>query len=179
MFLEYNMNGNQNSDGTWGDPRQAQTVGALFIALQNQALFQSDNYVDSMAMWDIMTDGNYGAVGNHQFGGDLTKITMQGWYLGYAGQMMEGKDCPVAMTGLNNVKVWASLTNTGFALQIVNYDQNNAVVVSPTFGRPTKGPFKRVDIGKSNQDAPVSAPTSVNTLNIPSEGIVLVSGGLA
>jgi hypothetical protein len=180
MFLEYNMNGNQNPDGTWGDPRQAQPMGAIFIALQTQALFQSDGYVDSMAMWDIISNGNYGAVGNHQSNGDMTKITPQGWYLGNAGQMMEGKDCPVITSGLSKIKVWASLTATGFALQIVNYNTaGGAITVMPSLGRPTKGPFKRVDIGKDNPNAVTTAPPSVNSLSVPSEGIVLITGGLA
>jgi hypothetical protein len=177
-YNEYNMNGSQGPDGVWGDSRQGGFIGLMYVAIQLPALFRSDAHVDYMAMWDAVYDGNYGAVGNHQMGGDPTKITLQGWYLGLGGQMLPGQEITVS-SNLGNLYSMSTINPNGFAAQFVNADTSTARDLVPAFiGRTVKGPYTVVTMGKSNAQPVTSHPTDLSRFPVPSESVVLVSGGL-
>jgi hypothetical protein len=177
-YNEYNMNGNPQADGVWGDPRQASHIGLVFVALQLPSLFRSDDHVEYMAMWDAVYDGNYGAVANHQMGEDPTRITLQGYYLGLGGQMLPGDEVAVT-SDFDNFYAMATITPTGFAAQFVNADLGTVRDVVPGFaGRAVRGPFTVVTMGKNNAEPATTHPSDLSRIPVPSESVVLISGGL-
>jgi hypothetical protein len=92
---------------------------------------------------------------------------------------MPGDEVTVS-TDLANLYAMATITPTGFAMQIVNSDLSTVRDIVPGFaGRTPQGPYTVVTMGKSNAQPVTSHPDDLARFPVPSESVVLVSGGLA
>ena len=171
-LLEYNM------DGLPGDePRQATYVGAIYESLLLTQALRSDEGFTMAGLWDAVGDSYYGVVGNEASGYDNSVITAQGYYLGYAGQHMGGAELS-ASSSLSKLQVLATKSGSQLAIQLVNYDTSTDRTVSVGLDGCLASSVSRWELGKSAGTPAASTLTSLSSVSVPSESIVILTATL-
>jgi hypothetical protein len=178
-LLEYNMNGDEQPDGSYGLPVQGTIVGAVYVALLLTQAFASDTNFTMAAMWDLVSDSNYGAIGNLQNKGDYNTIDEQGRYLHQAAQLMPGPQVQAA-TSAPDLQVAATASGQSFALQLVNYNlsEQQSPAITLTGGTPS-GPITRWELSARYPGGHTSSVTSLAKVPLPAQSIVILTGTTA
>lgn len=174
-LLEYNMNSAQQPDGSYGLPLQGTSQGAVYVALLLTQGFMSDTNFPLAAMWDLVSDSNYGAIGNAQENGNDADIDPQGLYLREAASVLPGKQV-AASTTLPNLQILATRPGSGLSIQIVNYDttENQSVTIQIQ-GGSISGTFRRWELSAANPSGAVSYVNELANVSVPSESIVILT----
>jgi hypothetical protein len=175
-LLEYNMNGCQQPDGTYGLPAQGTIVGAVYVALLLTQAFTSDSRFTMGGLWDLVADSNYGAIGNAQDGTNYHAIDEQGWYLRQAAQFMPGHQV-LATTTAPDLQVLATRTSQRYSVQLVNYGlhKEQPVAVSVT-GRIPGSQVTRWEISARYPNGHLSTAASLARVSLPPNSIVILTG---
>jgi hypothetical protein len=175
-LLEYNMNGGQQPDGTWGLPAQGTIVGAVYAALLLSRAFTSDARFTMGGLWDLVGDSNYGAIGNAQDGTSYRAIDEQGRYLSQAARLLPGQQV-LSSTTAPDLQVLAARSDGRFCVQLVNY----AVEVEQSVAISVKGqqPGSRVarwELSAAHPGGHATTLTSLARVVLPPESVVILSG---
>jgi hypothetical protein len=175
-LLEYNMNGNEQPDGTFGLPGQGAITGAVYAALLLTQAFFSDSRFTMGALWDLVANSNYGVIGNAQHQGNYHTIDEQGWYLRQAARLMPGRQV-AATTTLPDLQVLATRSGQRFSVQLVNYSltKERTVAISVE-GRRPGSPVTSWELSARHPAGRVSSKASLPRVSLPSESIVILNG---
>lgn len=175
-LLEYNLNGNPQSDGLFGLPAQGTIAGAVYVALLVTQAFTSDDHFTMSALWDLIANSNYGAIGNTGDGGRLRSIDEQGWYLRHAAQLMPGQQVP-GTTAATGLQVLATRQDRRFSIQLVNYNLGDELHVSVAArGRAPESKVTRWELSKRFPSGHSGAITSLSRVVLPPQSVVILSG---
>jgi hypothetical protein len=175
-LLEYNMNGFPQPNGTYGDPAQGTITGAVYIALLLTRAFDSDRRFTMGGLWDLLTDSYYGAIGNAWDSGSYRAIDEQGWYLREAARLMPGQQAGVVSSG-SDLQVIATASELRFSLQFVNFNLERAQsVATEIIGRQPGTPVRRWELSARYPAGHSSAITSVASVPVPAQSIVILNG---
>jgi hypothetical protein len=173
---EFNMDGNPGEE-----PRQTTHIGMLYIDLLLTASYKQDPMFTMGGLWDMYADGNYGVVENNLFGGDPSRITPQGQFLGYAGKNLYGPEVATSTT-LSNLELLATKPSPGtFCIKLTNYSMTTDITDAITLvgGAPT-GTITRWELGNANQvNAAIGVQASLSSVSIPRASTVMLSGTFA
>ncbi len=175
-LLEFNMNANPQPDGLFGLPSQGTAAGAVYVALLLTQAFASDARFAMSALWDLISDSYYGAIGNARSGDRLSAIDPQGWYLREAAQVLPGQQVrgTTAATGL---QVLATRQARGFSIQLVNYNLGSELAVSVTArGRTPGRKVTRWELSKRFPGGHRSTITSLSRVVLPPQSVVMLTG---
>lgn len=177
-LLEYNMNGEPQPDGSYGLPIQGTVPGAVYVALLLTQSFMSDPNFAMAGIWDLVSDSNYGVIGNSQQDGDLRDIDPQGVYLRQSAQQLPGAQI-AASTTLANLQILATRSGSGLSIQMVNYDTaaSQSVTVKVQ-GGPAGGLFRRWELSAAHPSGSTSHVNGLTNLAVPSQSIVILSSGV-
>jgi hypothetical protein len=175
-LLEYNMNGGQQPDGTYGLPAQGTITGAVYVALLITQAFASDPSFAMGGLWDLVGDSNYGAIGNAQDESSYAAIDEQGWYLRQASRLMPGQQV-LATTTVPDLQVLATRSGRRFSIQFVNYnlDQEQPVAISMN-GWMAGSPVLRWELSADYPNGQLSTTASLARVPLPPQSIVILSG---
>ncbi len=175
-LLEYNLNGDEQPNGTWGLPAQGTVVGAVYVALLLTQAFASDARCTMGALWDLIADSNYGVIGNIHDQGRYRAIDPQGWYLSQASRLMPGQQVP-ASTNAANLQVLATRNGRHFAIQLVNYNlrAGRSVTVSVA-GKPPGHQVARWELSARYPAGYTSTLASLGRLRLPPQSVTIVTG---
>jgi hypothetical protein len=175
-LLEYNMNGGQQANGTYGLPAQGTITGAVYVALLLTRAFVSDPGFTMSGLWDLVANSNYGVIGNAQDKASYHAIDEQGRYLREAARVMPGRQV-LATTTVPDLQVLATKSDGRFSIQLVNYSlrkaQSAAVRVT---GRTAGSPVMRWELSAPHPNGHVSATASLTRVTLPPQSIVILSG---
>lgn len=175
-LLEYNMNGFPHPDGIFGIPAQGAITGAVYVALLLTRSFDSDPRFTMGAMWDLVTDSYYGAIGNVRDKGNLVDIDPQGWYLRQAARLLPGRQARVVTSG-SHLQVLATASDLRFSLQLVNYNlSQEQSVVTEVIGRQPGTAVERWELSARYPSGHVSTVTSLAHVPVPAQSIVILNG---
>jgi hypothetical protein len=175
-LLEYNMNGCQQPDGTWGLPAQGTITGAVYVALLLTRAFTSDPKFTMAGLWDLIADSNYGTIGNEQDGARYSSIDEQGWYLRQAARLMPGQQVHCATTA-PDLQLLASTTGPHYSIQLVNYNLSAARTVTVTVkGATPKDQISRWELSSRYPNGHPSAVSGLARVTLPAQSIVIVHG---
>jgi hypothetical protein len=174
-LLEYNMNGGQQPDGTYGLPAQGTIVGAVYAALLLTQAFTSDSSFTMGGLWDLVADSNFGAIGNAQDGTSYHAIDEQGWYLRQAAQLMPGHQV-LATTTAPGLQVLATRTSRRYSVQLVNYGHKERTVAVSVNGRMPGGQVTRWELSARYPNGHLSTMTSLARVPLPPSSVVILSG---
>src|SRR5690348_3740893 len=97
----------------------------MYSALMTTASFKTVNGWEFATVWDYTNDGGFGVIGNQFDGGDMTRIDVQGWYLGKACNTMIGQEVATSTT-LANLLLLGCKSGNNFAIQIINYNTSGS-----------------------------------------------------
>jgi len=185
-LLEYNMNGEEQPDGTYGLPIQGTIAGAVYVALLLTQGFISDTNFAMGGMWDLVSDSNYGAIGNAAQNGNDRAIDPQGQYLREAAHTVPGEQV-AASTTMTNLQILATHDGSSLSIQLVNYDTANSQSVTLQLRAGSKfdmgggsspwGIFRRWELSAAHPYGYVSYVNSLSNVTVPSEGIVILTAG--
>jgi hypothetical protein len=131
------------------------------------------------AMWDLVSDSNYGVIGNAQNQNNYSKIDEQGWYLAKAAHLMPGHQVR-ATTAAANLQVLASTRGKSFSIQLVNC--NLTQTLSPAIalsGGTLSGPVTRWELSTRYPNGHTSTTASLAQVQLPPQSIVILSGNTA
>jgi Glycosyl hydrolases family 39 len=175
-LLEYNMNGDEQPDGSYGLPAQGTIVGAVYVALLLTQAFASDPGFTMAALWDLVADSNYGAIGNAQDKTSYRAIDEQGWYLRQAAQLMPGQQV-LATTTAADLQVLATTSGQSFSLQLVNYQlsQQQSATITITGGTPSS-PLTRWELSERYPTGHLSTTATLTRVPLPPQSIVILNG---
>ena len=177
-LLEYNMNAEPQPDGSYGLPIQGTVPGAVYVALLLAQGFMSDTHFSQAGIWDLVSDSNYGVIGNSQQDGDFRDVDPQGMYLRQAAQLLPGAQI-AASTTLANLQILATRAGSGLSIQLVNYDTANSQSVTVKVqGGPEGGLFRRWELSAAHPLGSVSHVNGLTNLAVPSQCIVILSSGV-
>jgi hypothetical protein len=175
-LLEYNMNGDRQPDGTYGLPAQGTMVGAVYAALLLTQAFISDSGFTMAALWDLVADSNYGAIGNAQDGTSYRAIDEQGWYLSRAAQLMPGQQV-LASTTAPNLNVLATTSGRRFSIQLVNYHLSEGLSATISLSGGTPGSqLTRWELSARYPGGHVSTTAGLTRVPLPAQSIVILTG---
>lgn len=176
-LLEYNMNPQEQPDGTWGLPIQGGVQGAVYVALLLSQGFMSDKNFALAGIWDLVSDSNYGVIGNAQQNGNNRDIDPQGLYLREAGHILPGEQV-TASTSLPNLQILATRRDSSVSIQMVNYDTGlGQSVTVEVQGGPANTTFRRWELSAAHPSGSVSYVNGLTNVPVPSESIVILSSG--
>jgi len=166
----------------------AQYIGGIYMACYIVGVFKSTpGGIECFTMQSIGGSNWPGsAIGNQQFGGNMTRVSAAGYILGKAGQSVFGPEYTVT-SSIQNLSILAvKPTATTFAVMLINYDTANArtVNLSVSAGGVPSGTISRWEIGKSSPGTPTPTPVtgtqpSLSAIAIASETVVILTGTLA
>ncbi len=175
-LLEYNMNGGPQPDGTYGLPAQGNVTGAVYVALLLARAFASDTGFTMGAMWDLVADSNYGAIGNAQDKASFRAIDEQGHYLRQAARLMPGQQVP-ATTAVPDLQVLATRNDRRFSAQLVNYHPRNTRQVTVSVSGRTPGSrVMRWELSARHPNGHASTIMSLARVSLPPQSIVILNG---
>ena len=160
-------------------------MGGVFAALYLLGCFKGTTGFEVGALENINNMGVIGAVGNPAQGGSNSAVSAFGYVLGKAGQSVFGPEFTSSTTFPDMAIVAVKpTTNTG-AIMLVNYNlTTNRTVNLAQSGVGFSGTVARWEIGKSSSGAPTSPvpansnQTSLATISVPSETVVILTGNL-
>jgi hypothetical protein len=175
-LLEYNLNGERQPNGTYGLPVQGTITGALYAALVLTQAFASDPNFTMGALWDLVADSYYGAIGNAQDNKSYQAIDEQGWYLRQAARLMPGQQV-LATTTAPDLQVLATTSGRRFSIQLVNYNlrKEQSVTISVK-GRGPSSPVARWELSARYPNGLVSTAASLSQVPLPPQSIVILNG---
>lgn len=177
-LLEYNMNAQPQPDGSYGLPIQGTVPGAVYVALLLTQGFMSDTNFAMAGIWDLVSDSNYGVIGNSQQDGDLRDVDPQGMYLRQAAQLLPGAQI-AASTTLANLQILATRTGSALSIQLVNYDTaTRQSVTVKVQGGQAGGLYRRWELSAAHPSGSASHVNGLANLAIPSQSIVILSSGV-
>jgi hypothetical protein len=175
-LLEYNMNGAQQTNGTYGLPAQGTIVGAVYIALLLTRAFTSTTNFTMGGLWDIVGDSNYGVIGNAQDKTNFNTIDEQGWYLRQAANIMPGHQVR-ATTSAPDLQILATRSGRRFSVQLVNYNLTEEQPVTVTVkGALPGGSVARWELSTRYPHGQSAKNASLAPLLVPPQSIVILSG---
>jgi len=181
--FDYNM-GEATVNGALTTVHQAgQYSGGIYVLCYLFGLWRSTTGVDACAMQNIVRYQTEGAIGNSQLNNDLTRVSCSGYILGKLGREFSGPEVACSTT-LPRLVVWTTQPESSrFAMVLINYDTSNARTVVPDWGgkKPT-GQVARWEIGKQGGTTPTpqsGTQADINSISVPSETVVLLTGALA
>jgi hypothetical protein len=173
-LLEYNMNGAQQPNGTWGLPAQGAITGAVYVALLLTQAFTSDTRFTMGGLWDLIADSNYGAIGNAQDDTRYSAIDEQGWYLRQAAKLMPGQQVHGTTTA-PDLQLLATTTVRRFSIPLVNYnlrtDQSVTITVK---GATPKSQVSRWELSARYPNGQLSAMPRLARVILPPQSIVIL-----
>jgi hypothetical protein len=185
-LLEYNMNGEQQPDGSYGLPIQGTVKGAVYVALLLTQGFMSDENFVLGGLWDLVSDSNYGAIGNSAQNENDRAIDPQGLYLREAARLLPG-DQVAASTTLPNLQILATRDEVGLSIQLVNYDTVNSQSVTIEIQDRSRSEMadpwlrnsilRRWELSAAYPFGQVSYVGSLRDVEVPSQGIVILTAG--
>jgi hypothetical protein len=138
--------------------------------------FASDPGFTMAALWDLVADSNYGAIGNAQDKTSYRAIDEQGWYLRQAAQLMPGQQV-LATTTAAELQVLATTSGQSFSVQLVNYQlsQQQSATISVTGGTPSS-PITRWALSARYPKGHASTAGSLAGVPLPPQSIVILTG---
>jgi hypothetical protein len=177
-LLEYNLNGDEQPGGAFGLPEQGKIAGAVYAALLLTRAFGSDAHFTMGALWDLVADSNYGAIGNAQDQGRYGVIDPQGWYLRQASRLLPGPQVR-GTTSTPDLQVLATRSGKRLTVQLINYSlaTKRTVAVSVTGGK-LRGPVSRWLLSAGHPAGQVTTLSSLAGVALPPQSVVLLSGQL-
>ena len=119
------------TSGKWGIPAQGTFTGAVYIALLLTQSFASDPAFTMGGLWDLVSDSNFGVIGNAQDKGSYRAIDQQGRYLCQAARRMPGQQVKSSKPA-PGLQVMATRNGQHFSIQMVNYNLAQAQSVTIT-----------------------------------------------
>lgn len=172
-MLEANMSGDFNNP----DARMGQITGAIYIPLDIMSNVRDSTNFTMWAMWDALYDGDYGAIGNGDYGGDPTQIAPTGWMMGISGQLMRGARVPVTVS-LPNVAALAVKGANGFASIIVNYgNADQSMTLGVNGGTVGNAAMRQLTAATSSTTGPATVPlSSLTGITLPAQSVTWVTG---
>jgi len=180
--LDYNM-GEATVNGALTTVNQSgEYSGGIYVLCYLFGLWRSTTGVDACAMQNIVRYQTEGAIGNSRLNNDLSRVSCSGYILGKLGREFYGPEVSCSTT-LPNLVVWTTQpTPSSFATVLINYDTANARTVVPLWGGKTPtGQVARWEIGKSGGTTPTpqtSTQVNINSIAVPSETVVVITGAL-
>jgi len=175
-LLEYNMNAGKQRSGKYGIPQQGTITGAVYAALLLTQAFASDSNFTMAALWDLVSDSNFGVIGNAQSHGNYRDIDEQGWYLRQAARLMPGQQV-VASFDDPGLQVLATRVTTHFSVQLVNYNLHRATSVAVNVkGRAAGSQVGLWEISARYPRGHASVTKDLQRLTVPPQSIVMLRG---
>lgn len=175
-LLEYNMYGGKLASGRWGIPAQGTITGAVYVALLLTQSFTSDSGFTMGALWDLVSDSNFGVIGNAQNKGDYRTVDQQGRYLRQAARFMPGQQVTSTKPG-PGLQVIATRNGRHFSIQLVNYNLAHAQSVTVTvIGRKAGSSVNRWELSARYPGGHDSTVTSLAPVHVPPRSIVILNG---
>jgi Glycosyl hydrolases family 39 len=173
-LLEYNMNGDEQPNGTYGLPAQGTIVGAVYLALLLTQAFASDDQFTMAALWDLVSDSNYGAIGNAQDANAYRAIDEQGRYLSQAARLMPGQQV-LASTTTPDLQVLACTNDQSFSIQLVNYQLTGQQSATISLGGGTpSGQITRWELSARYPHGRSTTTASLTRVPLPPQSIVIL-----
>jgi hypothetical protein len=175
-LLEYNMYGGELANGLWGIPAQGTITGAVYVALLLTQSFASDPAFTMGGLWDLVSDSNFGVIGNAQDKGSYRAIDQQGRYLRQAARLMPGQQVKSSKPA-PGLQVMATRNGQHFSIQLVNYNLAQAQSVTLTVtGRKAGSRVDRWELSAQYPSGQDSTITSLAPVRVPPRSIVILYG---
>ena len=177
--------GEWNIDGSGASVPQEQGIqGAIYNAINMYRTIDLNINAQYGANWEIFGDGTYGVI-NDPANGQYNdyRIFPPGYYLGYAGQTLDGDRVTATLSASGNLYALAVVKGNRFTVQIINYDTSAAqtgftVDIKAAHGigaNVTRWELSPAHLTPDVSTVPCGSLVGAGT-SVPAESIVILTG---